>query len=370
MTGAADARRRRLALQAIAHARLANQRLTGGGFTRPGDVVKWLGAVQAQDYLGARWALALRMRRGTDAAIERAFAAGEIVRTHVMRPTWHFVAPDDIRWMLSLTAPRVRAAMRSYDRRLGLDAAVIKRSHKAIAAALAGGTHLTRQELKTRLEQAGVFTEGVQRLAHLMMHAELSGVICSGPIRGRQFTYALLDERVPESRSLSRDAALAELTRRYFRSHGPAGLQDFVWWSGLTTADARAGIEMVRHELLEDIVDGRTSWSSRNARAAARPRRTAYLLAPYDEYLIAYRDRSAALDGNLWKSLGEPFSGAIVLDGRVVGGWTRTIANGNVAVGLTVPAPLTSADGRLIVDAAHRFGSFLGLDVRIARTRG
>ena len=369
MTVAADPRTRR-ALQAIAHARLANQRLAGTGFTRPGDVVRWLGAVQAQDYLGARWALALRMRRGTDAAIERAFAAGEILRTHVMRPTWHFVAPDDIRWMLNLTAPRVRAAMSSYDRKLGLDAAVIRRSDKAIAAALAGGTHLTRQELKTRLQKAGIVTGGVQRLAHLMMHAELSAVICSGPIRGRQFTYALLDERVSGSRSLSRDSALAELTRRYFRSHGPAGLQDFVWWSGLTTADARTGIEMVQHELLEDVVDGRTFWSSKDARATVRPGRTAYLLAPYDEYVIAYRDRSAAVDGNLWKSLGDPFSGAIVLDGRVVGAWTRKVANGNVAVGLSVPAPLTSADGRRLVDAAHRFGSFLGLDVSIVRTRG
>jgi hypothetical protein len=287
-----------------------------------------------------------------------------------MRPTWHFVAPDDIRWMLSLTAPRVRAAMSSYDRKLGLDAAVIRRSHTVIAAALAGGTHLTRQELKTRLQKAGIVTDGVQRLAHLMMHAELSAVICSGPIRGRQFTYALLDERVPGSRGLSRDAALAELTRRYFRSHGPAGLQDFVWWSGLTTADARTGIEMVQHELLEDVVDGRTFWSSRDARATVRPGRTAHLLAPYDEYVIAYRDRSAAVDGNLWKSLGDPFSGAIVLDGRVAGAWTRKVANGNVAVGLSVPAPLTSADGRRVVDAAHRFGSFLGLDVSIVRTRG
>jgi hypothetical protein len=369
VTVAGDARRARRILQAIAHARLANQRLAGGGFTRPGDVVRWLGAVQAQDYLGARWALALRMRRGTDAAIERAFAAGAILRTHVMRPTWHFVAPDDIRWMLSLTAPRVRAALGSYDRKLGLDAAVITRSHKAVAAALTGGTHLTRQELKTRLESAGIVTDGVQRLAHLVMHAELSGVICSGPIRGRQFTYALLDERVPETRSLSRDAALAELTRRYFRSHGPAGVQDFVWWSGLTTTDARAGLEMVQRELVEDIVDGKTFWRSADARAAGRPSRTAYLLPPYDEYLIAYRDRSAALDGALWKSVvaGDPFSAAIVLDGRVVGGWTRTMTKGKVAVGLSLPVPLTSADSRLVVDAARRFASFLGLDIAIAR---
>jgi hypothetical protein len=145
----------------VAHARLRNQRLASTGFTTPEDTVSWLGAVQAQEYPGAKWGLALRMRRPSDAVIERAFAAGRILRTHVMRPTWHFVTPADIRWMLALTAPRVRIAVSHYDRQLAIDAAVVRRSNKAIAAALRGGVELTRQELKMALRNAGTAADGV-----------------------------------------------------------------------------------------------------------------------------------------------------------------------------------------------------------------
>ena len=352
----------------IAHTRLRNQRLSSMGFTRPADVVSWLGAVQAQDYPGAKWALGLRMRRATDAIVERALAAGEIVRTHVMRPTWHFVAPADIRWLLGLTAPRVRAAMARYEPRLGIDAGLIARSHKVIEAALSGGVQLTRQELKTRLQQAGIAVNGVQQLAQLMMHAELDALICSGALRGKQFTYALLDERVPRTKPLARDAALAELTRRYFTSHGPATVQDFVWWSGLTTADARAGLEMARRNLAEDVIDGTTYWLSPSTRRVRRASRTAFLLPLYDEYLIAYRDRRAALDPTLWKPIAarDPFSAAIVLDGRVVGGWKRTVTKGSVAVAVDLAVRLSRADLRLVAGAARRFGAFLGLRPVIA----
>jgi hypothetical protein len=353
----------------IAHARLHNQRLSSAGFTKPEDVVSWLSAVQAQDYPGAKWALALRMRRPTDATIECAFAAGEILRTHVMRPTWHFVASADIRWMLALTAPRVRAATAYYDRQLELDAAVVKRSNKAMAKALRGGAQLTRQELKVALRKAGIAAEGAQRLAHLTMHAELDGVICSGALRGKQFTYALFEERVPAMRVLPRDEALAELTRRYFTSHGPAQIQDFIWWSGLTTADARAGLEMARPHLGDDVIDGKTYWFSSSRRAISRPPRTAYLLPLYDEYLIAYKDRSAALDLALWKPIAgrDPFSSAIVLDGRVVGGWNRTLMKDKVTIALDIPLPLKRIDERLVAEAARQFGAFLGLDVVLAR---
>jgi len=340
------------------------------GFTTPGDVVSWLGAVQAQDYPGAKWALGLRMRRATDAIVERACASGEILRTHVMRPTWHFVAPADIRWLLGLTAPRVRAAMACYEPRLGIDAKLIARSHKVIEAALSGGVQLTRQELKTRLQQAGIAVDGVQQLAQLMMHAELDALICSGALRGKQFTYALLDERVPRTRPLARDAALAELTRRYFTSHGPATVQDFVWWSGLTTADARAGLEMVRRDLAEDVIDGNTYWLSASTRRVRRASRTAFLLPLYDEYLIAYKDRRAALDPAFWKPIAarDPFSAAIVLDGRVVGGWKRTLTKGKVAVAVDLPVPLSRTDSRLVAGAVRRFGAFLGLRPVMART--
>jgi len=349
----------------IRGARLHSQRLSSPGFAKPAEVVRWLGAVQAQDYSGAKWALALRMRRPTDAAIERAFSTGAILRTHVLRPTWHFVTPADIRWMLALTAPRVKAAMASYDRQLGLDADVFKRGHKALARALRGGIQLTRQELKLALERAGVATSGVQRLAHLVMRAELDGLICSGARRGKQFTYALLDERVPAAPALPRDAALAELARRYFTGHGPAQLRDFAWWSGLTAADARAGVAMAEPSLARDVLDGKTYWFSPSTRTIPGPPPRAYLLPLYDEYLIAYKDRSAALGPAGWTRIADdaPFIAPIVVSGRVVAGWTRTLEKHRVRVTVTPLAPLASASTRAIGVAAGAYADFLGLDL-------
>ncbi|MGH9883745.1 MAG: winged helix DNA-binding domain-containing protein, partial [Pyrinomonadaceae bacterium] len=279
----------------IASQRLRNQRLSSPHFKKPADVVKWLGAVQAQDYYGAKWALGQRMREATDEAIEQAFTEGTILRTHVMRPTWHFVAPADIRWMLKLTAPRVNATISSYYRKHELDQAVFRRTNKALANALKGGNHLTRDVLRKVVQQAGISTKGL-RLVFMLARAELDGVICSGARRGKQFTYALLEERVPKTQALARDEALAELTLRYFTSHGPATVQDFAWWSGLTATDARAGLDMVQRHLFEEVIEGKPYWLSASMPTVKRASRVAHLLPTYDEYLIAYRDRTAALD--------------------------------------------------------------------------
>jgi hypothetical protein len=356
----------------LARARLHSQRLTSSHFASAEEVVSWLGAVQAQEYPFAKWGLALRMRRASDASLERAFASGSILRTHVLRPTWHFVAPADIRWMLALTAPRVRAAVASYDRKLGIDGAVVARANRAIAAGLAGGAQLTRAELKRVLERANVAVEGTQRLAHVIIHAELEAVICSGARRGKQFTYALLDDRVPAARTLAREEALGELTRRYFTSRGPAQLQDFTWWSGLTSADARAGLEISRQHLAEEEMDGRRYWFAPSTLTSDRPRSRAYLLPPYDEYLIAYKDRSAALDAALWHPIAtrDPFVAPIVLDGQVVGGWKRTPGKGTVSVTIHLPKRLSGADTRLVHDAARRYGAFLDLEVALTRSPG
>src|SRR5262249_21956329 len=273
----------------ITSARLANQRLSGTGFARPEDVVSWLGAVQAQDYLAAKSALALRMDRASESMIDPAFAAGTILRTDVLRPTWHFLAPADIRWMLALSKSRVSAAMASYTRRLEIDATIFRRSQRAIARALRGGVRLTRQELKAVLQRAGINPGSIQRLARIVIQAELDAVICSGPALGSQSTYMLFEERVPASRPLARDQALAELARRYFTSHGPAQLRDFAWWAGLTIGDARAGVAMAQRDLVQDTVDGRTYWLSSSTRPRSRSR-AVYLLPIYDEYLIAYKD--------------------------------------------------------------------------------
>jgi hypothetical protein len=350
----------------ITRTRLRNQRLSGGRFERPEDVVRWLGAVQAQDYAGAKWALGLRMQRVRDADIEAAFSDGRILRTHVMRPTWHFVAPDDIRWMLALTAPRVSAAIAVYNRRLELDATVFRRSQRAIVRALRGGGQLTRQELKVALQRAGIEADGV-RLAFIVMQAELDAVICSGARRGKQFTYALVDERVPMSRPRSRDDALAELARRYFTSHGPAQVHDFAWWSGLTVTDARAGVAAIGRELAHEIVDGATYWVSSSGRMRTAPR-TAYLLPLFDEYLIAYKDRRAALDTSRWTQTTsrDPFSAPIVVDGQVVGGWKRIQKTGTVRVALTPFAPLDKRHVAAIADAARAYTRFVGAELDLS----
>src|SRR5262245_46773541 len=198
----------------IVRRRLFNHSLSITRFEKPEDVVKWLGAVQAQDYSGAKWALGLRATGLKDVAIERAFNAGKILRTHLMRPTWHFVTPADIRWLLALTAPRVNAVSASYYRKFELDDNIFFRSNDALAKALQGNNQLTREVLRFVLQQAGIIAKGI-RFAYLLMRAELDGVICSGARRGKQFTYALLEERAPGVKRPKRDEALAELTRRY-----------------------------------------------------------------------------------------------------------------------------------------------------------
>lgn len=351
----------------ITGTRLRNQRLSRGRFETPQDVVRWLGAVQAQDYAGAKWALGLRMRRVRDTAIEAAFSDGRILRTHVMRPTWHFVAPEDIRWMLALTAPRVSAAMAPYNRRLELDAAVFRRSQRAIMRALRGGIQLTRQELKVALQRVGVHANGVQRLAHIVMQAELDAVICSGARRGNQFTYALLDERVPMVRARSRDDSVAELARRYFTSHGPAQLHDFAWWSGLSVGDARAGLATVERELAREAIGGRTYWFPSSVRTLTAPRR-AYLLPLYDEYLIAYKDRRAALDPSRWTQAAsrDPFSAPVVVNGEVVAGWKRIQKRDRIAISLKPLTRLDTQHRAVIGDAARAYSRFLGAELELS----
>ncbi len=355
----------------IAQQRLHNQRLAATDLKLPAEVVQWLGAVQAQDYYGAKWALAQRMlaqrlEATTDANIEKAFAGGAILRTHVLRPTWHFVAPAHIRWMLQLTAPRVHAISSHYYRKFELDTAVFKQCHKAIIKALAGGKQLTRAALRDAVQQSVIGAEDLLRFGLILLHAELEGIICSGARVGSQFTYTLLEERVPKVKAVPRDEALARLTGRYFISRGPATLQDYVWWSGLTATDARTGLEMVQPQLVNEVIDGKTYWRSSAAVVLKPASPAAYLLPCYDEYLIAYKDRSAALDSSAsMKVMGRNpiFHSVVVIGGRVVGGWKRTITPGGVIVTLSPFRSLTKADMRAVAKTARDYGDFLELPV-------
>jgi len=352
----------------IARQRLNNERLIGAPFGAPEGVVQWFGAVQAQDYPAAKWGVGQRVANCLDSDVDEAFQGGRFLRTHIMRPTWHFVMPADIRWMQELTSARVKALMATYDRKLELDASVFKASNAALVKALSGGRHLTRTEAAKVFEAAGIVASG-QRLGHLMMRAELDALICSGTMRGKQHTYALVYEQAPNARTLSRDDALAELTRRYFTSHGPALVQDFAGWSGLTVADARSGIEMAKSHLLHEVIGGKSYWLAPATSSAKINDPIVHLLPNYDEYLIAYRDHSSSFEGR--PPMGTPAlydvlsRHIVVLNGKVIGGWRRTLTKNEVTIETNLLVSLTQTQDRALNDAAAAYGRFLGKSVTV-----
>jgi hypothetical protein len=345
----------------IVQQRLANQRITKPGQRDPARLVAWLGAVQAQEFGPAKWGLGLRLASGiTEAKIQRAFDAGRILRTHVLRPTWHFVTPADIGWMIALTGQSIHRRMAVYDRQLGLDSAVFKRAARVCERVLRDTNYLTRAELGTHFQRAGLPSSG-WALGHIALYVEAEGVICSGPRRGKQSTYALLAERAPNALELSREEALAELARRYFRSHGPATLRDFVWWSGLNTPDAKRALEMISTRELK--VDGKSYWTI--GAAASRVRPTVHLLPIYDEYIVAYRDRDAVPQGPARvpsRTSGYvQFQHALVIDGQVAGTWRAAPKGKGVDVRIAPLRPLTSAEGRAIKRETNRYRRFVGV---------
>lgn len=339
----------------IADLRLRNQRIASAGFKRPGEVVAWMAAVQAQDYLGARWALGLRMKTATEETVEKAIAERKVVRTWPMRGTLHFVAPADVRWMLALLASRVLSGRPARYRQLDLDQVVFDKSRDVIVRALEGDRQLTREALYEILDAEGISTAG-QRGIHILGRLALDGLICFGAREGKQQTFALLDEWVPPGRMLDRDEALAELAARYFTSRGPATVQDFTWWSGLTVADGKKGIELAGSRLQKEA----TYWFGEKVPAATPA--PAYLLPPYDEYTIAYKDRSAVLDpthGGVVSGNGI-FYPIIVVGGQVAGTWKRELKKESVVITLSPFKPLKKKEREAVASAAERYGEFLG----------
>jgi winged helix DNA-binding protein len=351
------------AANALLRMRLDNQHLSHPTLEDPAQLVAHLGAVQSQDYRAARWAIGQRLLGATDASVETAYAEGNILRTHVLRPTWHFVAPADIRWMLQLTGARIKAAMRPYTRSADLDEALFARASTAIARALEGGRSLTRAEIGSALREADLEVRDTWSLGQLLLWAEVQGVVISGPPRGRQHTYALLEERVAPVPALEREEAVAELTWRYFNSHGPAVVHDCSWWSGLTVNEVKRGLEDNRHRLMSETVDGRTYWftPTPGARNNAKPT-TAHLLPNFDEYTVAYRARELYFDPELNRTgnprYDVPFGDAIVACGRVVGRWKRT-SRSDGAVESTWWIEPTSTMQRDLEGAANRYAAFV-----------
>jgi hypothetical protein len=359
--------------RAIVARRLRAQRLTGAPCATPEEVVGLLGAVQAQDYGPAMWSIGRRTAGATDTLVEEAFAAGRIIRTHVLRPTWHFVLPGDLRWLLAATAPRIRARDARRYRELGLDQATLRRSSSALAAALRGGGQLTRAEAAAVLTAAGVGVEG-QRLPYLLMAAELEALICSGPRRGRQHTYMLVDERAPAARDLPRDEALAELARRFFAGHGPATDKDFAVWASLTLAEARAAMGGAAGQLRREEIGGMVFWSGERGRGdgdlpvGRAPAPLVHLVQGYDELIMGYTQtkRLLARPGSPWEPATPPvFRLVVLLDGGVAGFWRRTVAKDRVVVEVALLEPFGAAEMAALAAEAARYGAFLGLPAEL-----
>ena len=345
-------------------ARFHTQHVTGTPLATPEDVVALLGAVQSQDYPGAKWSLGMRAKGATDASIDEAFSAGRILRTHMLRPTWHFVAPADIRWMLRLTAPHVERLNGYRYRQLELDARTLARTRALIEKELAGGRQRTRRELGGTIERAGIGIEG-QRLAYIMMNAELAGLVCSGALKGKQHSYALLEERAPPVRELDRDEALAALTRRFFTGHAPATLRHYAWWSGLSVADARRGLAAVRDELQREVDDDGVEWFGGPQPARPSKGLTAHLIPEYDESLTGARDFGnvdlpRARGKKAWE---DAFVRPVIIGGMRAGTWRRTFAARSAILEINPFAALDAKQERALEAEVKRYSRFAGTDV-------
>jgi hypothetical protein len=369
---AAIGRRLNNMLDEILRLRLANQHLACQRSTDPRAMVAHLGAVQSQDYPAALWALGLRVAQATRTSLECAFNSGAILRTHVLRPTWHLVTPEDIRWMLALTAPRIKRAMASRDRALGLTDDLVAQTNAAIARALEGGQQLTRPEIGGALQAAGIAVADGSVLSHLVSHAELDGVVCSGALRGKLHTHALLEERVPRARVLARDEAVAELACRYFASHGPATLNDFAWWSGLTVVDGRRGLEAHGSRFVNEKAAGLTYWFASSAASTTTLGPAALLLPNFDEFTVAYRARELFYSRELEFRPGPrddaPFGNVIVIGGQVVGIWKRSLVKERLRIEPRWFNPPARHEEMAFTEAAERYAAFMGLPAAQQRT--
>jgi hypothetical protein len=351
----------------IANLRLSNQQILRNGFKSPKDIAGWMGAIQSQDYGMAKWAIGLRTQDSTEELIQAAVDTAEIIRTHVLRATWHFVSADDVYWMLELSSPYIKASMKFRHKQLGLSESILSKSNGIIEKALRDGKHLTREELLMELRNAKIpLTEN--RASHLLAWAELEGIICSGASKRGRLTYAILEERVPKKKSMTHEEALAELARKYFTSHAPATLNDFIWWSGLPVNKARQALESSRSEFQSEEINGRRYWYTQTNSIPEVGQEDVHFLPAYDEYLIGYEDRSAVLayeDFRNTVSKNGIFRPIIVVNGQVVGIWKRTLEK----VKVIVETEYFTRPDTIIKDKVEKvlkqYGNFLGRQIEI-----
>jgi hypothetical protein len=371
--------------------RLANQFIINSPAKTPYEVVSGLGAVQAQDYLGALWAVGVRTiaspqklsndpsdneakkrektkRKNSlkESVVEQALSERKILRTWPMRGTLHFVASEDARWMLDLMAQRILSRSAGTYRKEGLTETEFNKCQDLIIKSLEGGRALTRDEFYKTLNDEGIATSD-QRGLHIIGYLAMNKIICFGARVGKQQTFVLLDEWVPAPRVLTKEESLAEIALRYFTSHGPATLNDFVWWTGLLVTDAKRAIESVKNNLSQKIIEGQVYWMKQGLPDNASYTKSTFLLPPYDEFLISYSDRSAAVDkkySNEIMTKNGIFNPIIVKEGKVLGIWRRTLGGNEVTIELLPFGPLSKGALKEIEGFAEFYSDFIGKELK------
>lgn len=347
----------------ISGIRLHAQLISGPKLSTPKEVVSHLGAMQAQDYAMAKYAVGLRMKHATDNSIEDALNNGEIIRTHLLRPTWHFVTPEDLHWMLELTAPNILRLMSSSNRLLGLDEKSLEKSNGIIAKAIEGGNHFTRDELMKLLKSADLKTDEY-RSSHFLMHAEMCGIIANGKRIGKQHTYTSFP-KAGKNVKFTKDEALAELAKRYFKSHRPATAKDFTWWSGLSVSDAKKAIDLadLNHRSIDSCEYYFTGLNDQHTALDGN----IHFLPAFDEFLIAYKDRSASISNESAKHAftnNGIFRPIIVMDGKVIGTWKRSARKETLTVEAFLLQKTSQKVQRDLAKAARCYSDFMEMKLK------
>ncbi len=346
----------------ISRTRLISQNIGEKSLKTCKEVVRWMGAMQAQDFGMSKWAIGVRLPNPTENEITRAINSGEILRTHLLRPTWHYVSNDDIYWMLALTAPQIKPAFKSRHSDLGITKEILKKSYEVLEKALRDGTHLTREEAITELAKVKIATDQ-NRASHLFAWAELEGLICSGALKDGKPTYALLDERVPTKKSLTKQEALATLAKTYFSSRSPATLQDFVWWSGLSIKEAKQALDSVTTDFKSETINSKTYWYSESPRSPKKELDSVYLLPAFDEFIISYKDRTATMPFETHKKAVSDngiFRPIIVVNGQVRGIWKRIVKKDKVLLETVFFETPSIKILNRVKAAFHHYGDFIG----------
>jgi hypothetical protein len=339
---------------------MSSQQLANPQFEKPKDIVSWMGAIQAQNYNMSKWAIGIRLKSATICDVETALKKGEILRTHIMRPTWHLVAAEDIRWMLELCREKIKAASASRDKYLEITENLFSKTNTLIVKMLEGNNHLTRREIADNLNKSGIKTD-TSRMIHFMYRAEAEGIVCSGIDKERQQTYSLIDERVKQTKKLNKDEALSKLATKYFKSHSPASLQDFSWWSGLSIVDSKQAINLISAELLKENFSSSVLYIHKSCDIKSRLLDCVCFLPAFDEYIISYKNRDSVID-----VMHQPkaytkngiFRSIIMYNGVITGTWCESVKNGKIEIKTSLFDKSQEIDRELFKKAEEKYLAF------------